>query len=138
MKPIALAASLSLALLALGAKSRADSDLPRAARAFEAAAAVARRAGAEKELGRALARAAAVLSLQGELARALEGARESLQVRERLGDGAEQADAWNLLGSIRYALAEYPDALASFPSAAGAYGEEARKARAALAALGEK
>ncbi len=116
-EPPGASVEVARALLALGEKSRADSDLPRAARAFEAAEAVARRAGAEKELGRALARAAAVLSLQGELARALEAGRESLRVRERLGDGAEQADAWNVLGSIRYALAEYPDALASFRKA---------------------
>jgi CHAT domain-containing protein/tetratricopeptide (TPR) repeat protein len=104
-------------LLALGDKAKLESDFPRALRAFQAAEAAARRAGAEREIGRALGGTADVLYLQGELARALEAARESLRVRERLGDAGEQADAWNMRGKIKNALAEYPDALASYRKA---------------------
>jgi CHAT domain-containing protein len=105
------------ALLALGDKARMDAAFPRAVPAFQAAEAAARRAGAEKEIGRALGGTAEVLYLQGELARALDAARESLRVREGLSDAAEQADALNMIGKIRVALAEYPDALASYRKA---------------------
>jgi CHAT domain-containing protein/tetratricopeptide (TPR) repeat protein len=105
------------ALLAVGEKSRLDADFPRALRAFQAAEAVARRAGADREVGRGLGGAAEALYMQGELARAMAAAREGLRVRERLDDGAEEADAWNTIGKIHGALAEYPDAFAAYRKA---------------------
>jgi CHAT domain-containing protein/Tfp pilus assembly protein PilF len=108
---------LARTFAAIGEKARVDAQYPRALLAFEAAESLARRAGAEKEVGQALGGTADVLYLQGELARALEAARESLRVREGLGDAAEQALAWNMIGKIRAALAEYADALASYQKA---------------------
>jgi CHAT domain-containing protein len=126
------------ALVGLGMKAKRDADFPRAARAFKAGEAVARRAGAEKELGQALGGMADVLYFQGELARALEAARESLRVRERLGDAPEQAQAWSLIGKVHNALAQYPDALAALQKALDLWtaAGDRRNAARALANIG--
>jgi CHAT domain-containing protein len=112
-------ASLEAARASLieGEKAAAASDFTRALRAFQVAETEARRAGADKELGKALGGRAEVLYVQGELARAMEAARESLSVRERAGDAGEVGDAWNVVGKIHGALAEYPDAIASYRKA---------------------
>jgi tetratricopeptide (TPR) repeat protein len=102
------------ALLAGGAKAGLDANLPLALLAFRTAEAVARHAGAEKEVAQALAGAGGTLSVQGELARALEVSGEGLRLRESLGDLAGQADSWNTIGHIRHARAEYSEAFAAY------------------------
>jgi CHAT domain-containing protein/Tfp pilus assembly protein PilF len=88
------------ALLALGATERLSGRHARAAAAYEAAVAVARRADAMTELGTALNGLADALFRQSDH-RALRVAEESVALHERLSDTGGLAEAWNNVGNVK-------------------------------------
>ncbi len=104
-------AEVAQALIALGEQARLAAEFARAFTCFETAAAVARSAGADPALGRALNGAADALFRQGDVA-GLPLAEESVRVHERLNDPAGLAAAWNNVGNFK--SVEGPGALPAY------------------------
>ncbi len=109
--------ALAKALIALGDQTSAKGEYARALVAFESAGIVARRAGADSELGRALNGIAAHLFALTELDRAKAAAEESVRFHERTGDLNGQAEAWNTINNILFYKGEHAEALAALEKA---------------------
>ena len=81
-----------------------------AAGAFETAAALARSAGSDRELGRAL-NGLSIALLGSDLARSRSAAEESIRVHERLQDPEGSGEAWNNFSNTFYYGGEYHKAI---------------------------
>jgi CHAT domain-containing protein/Tfp pilus assembly protein PilF len=103
-------APVTVALLSIGDEARAGADFPRAVAAYDAAGALARRAGADALLGRALVGESDGWFRQGQLDRAVARAEDAVVLYGALDDVGGQAQAWNAIGNVRWTQGRMQDA----------------------------
>ena len=101
------------ALIDLGGKLRGES-LDRALVALRLAETAGRCLHSDRLTGSALNDLSFVLNLHGDNDAALEAARESQRIHERLKDDSGLAQAWNLVGNVHWTRGEMHDALGEY------------------------